>query len=194
MFYLLTNTVNLIFISSSTVLCLTPTKSILCDTLHEVFRELVCASIFSGILRNHLVQNLSDERQSHLSRHLLYHYHFSASGTLLYILIYLVPPRLHCKNPIDPRHVTIRSIFLHLKIAEPEVSDATNAVRAIRISNDLYGSDTLSAYEMAKGFSKPLLADQRPLPVDKSLPLAHEELIAKVILTLRMRSNTYTNY
>ena len=49
------------------------------------------------------------------------------------------------KNPIEPRHRTIRSIFLGLKNAEPSVSDALHSVRAIRISNDLYGSETLSA-------------------------------------------------
>ena len=105
-----------------------------------------------------------------------------------------VPPRRHCKNPIEPRHGTIRSIFLRLKNSDVNVSDELHAIRAIRISNDLYGSDTLSAYEMAKGFSKPLIVDQRPIPIDDSLRAAHDELIAKRKLTLIMRSNKFLTF
>lgn len=102
-----------------------------------------------------------------------------------------VPPRRHCINPIDPRHGTIRSIFLRLKSAEPQKPDRLHTIRAIRISNDLYGSDTLSAFEMKKGFSKPLISSQRPIPVDEELHTAHDELIAKRKLTLIMRTNTF---
>lgn len=102
-----------------------------------------------------------------------------------------VPPRRHCKNAIEPRHGTIRSIFLRLKSADSKTSDSLHAIRSIRISNDLYGSDTLSAFEMAKGYSKPLVANQRPIQVDAELQAAHDELIAKRKLTLIMRSNTF---
>lgn len=98
-----------------------------------------------------------------------------------------VPPRRHAKNAIEPRNRTIRSMFLRLKNAEPDLSDNLHAIRAIRISNDLYGSDTLSAYEMAKGFTKPLCVDQKPRPVDEELRNAHDELIAKRKLTLILR-------
>lgn len=104
-----------------------------------------------------------------------------------------VPPRRHQKSPIEPRHSTIRSIFLRLKSASPSTSDALHAIRAIRISNDLYGLDKMSAFEMAKGFSKPLMINQKPIPVDDELRIAHDELIAKRKLTLILRSNATTN-
>lgn len=85
----------------------------------------------------------------------------------------------------------MRSIFLRLKNSEPSLSDALHAIREIRIYNDLHGADALSAFEMAKGYSKPLLANQRPLPVDDELQKAHNELIAKRKLTLILRSNVY---
>ena len=102
-----------------------------------------------------------------------------------------VPPRRHCKNPIDPRHGVIRSIFLKLKHAEPDVSDELHAIRSVRMSNDLYGTDTLSAYEMAKGYTKPVIAGQLPIAVDDELQKAHEELIAKRKLTLILRSKVF---
>lgn len=77
-----------------------------------------------------------------------------------------VLPHRHVKIPIEPRHRTIRSMFLRLKHSEPYVTDSLYAVRAIGISNDLYWSDTLSTYQMAKVFSKPLSIDQKPIPVD----------------------------
>lgn len=104
-----------------------------------------------------------------------------------------VPPRRHSKNPIEPRYCIIRSIFLRLKHSEPNVSDYLHAVRAIRISNDLYRSDTLSAYEMAKGYTKPLSVGQKPIPVDDELRNAHDELIAKRKLTRILRSNVYSS-
>lgn len=91
-----------------------------------------------------------------------------------------VPPRRQAKDPIEPRHRTMRSILLRSKHSEPDVTDSLYTVREIRISNDLYGSDTLSAYEMAMGFYKPLSIDQKPIPVDEKLRNAHDELIAKL--------------
>lgn len=103
-----------------------------------------------------------------------------------------VPPRRHAKNAIEPRHRTIRSIFRRLKHSEPDTSESIHAIRAIHISNDLYGSDTLSAYEMAKGFTKPLCVNHKPIPVDDELRNAHDERIAKRKLTLILRSNVYS--
>lgn len=60
----------------------------------------------------------------------------------------------------------MKSIFSRPKNSEPSISDALYAVHAIRICNGLYGSDTLSAFEMAQNYSKPLLANQLPIPVD----------------------------
>lgn len=38
-----------------------------------------------------------------------------------------VPPRRHSKNAMEPRHRTIRSIFLRLKHAEPDTSDTCDS-------------------------------------------------------------------
>ena len=73
-------------------------------------------------------------------------FHNQLCGKLLEIkdiIMRPVPPRRHCKNPLEPRHGTIRSIFLRLKSADTTTSDAIQAIRAVRISNDLYGSDTV---------------------------------------------------
>lgn len=63
--------------------------------------------------------------------------------------------RNHQNNALEPQHGVIRSIFLRLKSAHPEENSALLAVLAVTISNDLYGSDIASAFELAKGFSKP---------------------------------------
>lgn len=77
-----------------------------------------------------------------------------------------LPPRLHQKNTIESKYGTIRSIFLRLKGSDDKVLYAVLVIGAIRISNNFYGYDTLSSFEMANGFSKPLLPNQGPIPVD----------------------------
>lgn len=104
----------------------------------------------------------------------------------------LVPLLRHWKNPNDPRHGTIRSIFLRLKYANQNLSDAVHAFRAIGILNVSYGLDILSAYEMAKGFFHPILVSEQPVPVDHELRVAHGELIAMYKLKLIMRQNVYS--
>ena len=74
-----------------------------------------------------------------------------------------VPPRRHHKNSIEPKNRTIRSIFLRIKNENPKISDELASVRSIRISNDLYGSDTLSSFEMARGFTKPIHEGCKPI-------------------------------
>lgn len=58
----------------------------------------------------------------------------------------LVPQRHHLKNMIEPNNGPILSLFLRLKASDDKVLDALLAIRAIQISNDLYGSDTLSSF------------------------------------------------
>lgn len=57
------------------------------------------------------------------------------------------------------------SIFLLLKHAGLKTGSVEHAIRDIKIFNNLYGSDTLSASEMAKGISQTLMANQRPILV-----------------------------
>ena len=73
------------------------------------------------------------------------------------IAIRPVPPGRHSKNNIESKHRVIRSIYLKLKHAAGPEHDAVKAsYKAVSISNDLYGNDTMSAFELAKGFTKPL--------------------------------------
>lgn len=83
--------------------------------------------------------------------------------------IRLVPPRRHCNYAIEPRQCMIRSVFLRLQHGKPTVIDALHSIRSICIYNDLYVSDTVSAYEMAKGFTKSLCISQRPIPIEEKL-------------------------
>lgn len=67
-----------------------------------------------------------------------------------------VPPNRHNTNAIESKHGIIRSIFLKLTNAHPDLPKDLLAQRAVSISNDLYGNDTMSAFELAKGYTKPI--------------------------------------
>lgn len=82
------------------------------------------------------------------------------------------------KNTIEPRQGSIRSVFLRLKYADLDTAGTGQAVTAIKISKGLYGSYVLSAFEMAKGFSNPLMENEQQIPVHKTVGGAHDELIA----------------
>ena len=68
-----------------------------------------------------------------------------------------VPPHRHSKNAIESKHGIIRSVFLKMKHAPPDVSHELLAMRAVSVSNDLYGNDLMSSFELAKGFTKPVI-------------------------------------
>lgn len=90
----------------------------------------------------------------------------------------LVPPNLHSKNPLESKHGVIRSIFLKLRNAEPDVSPELHACRAVAISNDLYGNDVMSSYELAKGYTKPV-SEGGVKSIPQEIVDAHEKLQAK---------------
>lgn len=46
---------------------------------------------------------------------------------------------------------------MKLKDASPDEQPEVHTFRAVTISNDLYGKEFMSAFEMAKGFTKPIL-------------------------------------
>ena len=56
------------------------------------------------------------------------------------------------------------------------------------ISNDLYGNDTLSAFELAKGFTKPVMSNQALSLVPHDVITAHEQLQARRKLALILKS------
>lgn len=94
-----------------------------------------------------------------------------------------VPPRRHYENLIEHKHGIIRTIYLRLNNAAPDENPKLHSVSADRISNEMYGSDTLSAYEIAKGFAK--LNDFSFLfkATIFELIYAHDEINAKQNLT-----------
>lgn len=72
------------------------------------------------------------------------------------IKLLTVPSGQHSKNAIESKHGIVRSIFLKLVYASPNKQNEVLAVRAMSISNDLYGNDVMSSFEQAKGFTKPI--------------------------------------
>ena len=102
-----------------------------------------------------------------------------------------IPPRRHNKNVIESKHRIIRDIYLRLRSATDENNtSALLVVQALRISNDLYGSDVMSAQELAKGYTRPLAADKFPVPIPDEILAAHEQLLSKRKLTLILRSKS----
>lgn len=104
-----------------------------------------------------------------------------------------VPPLRHQKNTIEPNNGSKQSIFLRSKSADDKLSDSVLAIRAIRISNDMNGSDLFSSFKMENGFLKPLMESRRPIPVDGMLKSLHGDLIGKRKLRLISRSNSYSS-
>lgn len=104
-----------------------------------------------------------------------------------------VPPRRHHKNLLEPKHGVIRAVYLRLKSASPSENTGLLTVSAVRISNELYGSDTMSSFELAKGYTKPIDDSFFPQGVSEDIVAAHEELVAKRKLTLLLRSKATQN-
>lgn len=103
----------------------------------------------------------------------------------------LVPPRRHSKNPLESKHGIIRSIYLKLRVADPEGSSELHALRAVAVSNDLYGNDVMSSFELAKGFTKPV-ADGSVCTIPEDVVDAHNRLQAKRKLALILKSKATT--
>lgn len=65
-----------------------------------------------------------------------------------------VPARKNNIKSFEGKYRIIRSIFLRLSSADPNVHDAIYTVTAVRISNDLYGNDVTSAYGFDTGHTR----------------------------------------
>lgn len=78
---------------------------------------------------------------------------------------------------LESKHCVIRYIFLRLIDHNPQLSVSLAVQQAVRISNDLYGSHVLSAYELAKGLTRP--HGSTPLALPPDLFEAQETLVAK---------------
>lgn len=100
-----------------------------------------------------------------------------------------VPTRRHHKNVLESKHGVIRAIYLRLKSASPSSVPGLLAASAVRISNEMYGSETMSSFELAKGYTLPVDANGLPQVTPPELIQARDTLVAKRKLTLMLRSH-----
>ena len=101
-----------------------------------------------------------------------------------------VPPGRHSKNSIESKPNVIRSMYIRLKESAGDGHDASVAsYKVVSISNDLYSNENLSAFELAKGFTKPIINSPKSNFVPQSLLKAHEEPKARRKLALILKSN-----
>ena len=94
-----------------------------------------------------------------------------------------IPARRHNKNVLESKHKIIRDIFLRIKSEDGNISDTLAAQQSIRISNDLYGNDLCSSYELAKGFTRPVESGKIPKTIPQDILKARDILLAKESLT-----------
>lgn len=99
-----------------------------------------------------------------------------------------VPSKKKHMSTSEPKHGTIRSIFLRVASAFPDLDKRLLVFQALQVSNDLYCSKTLISFEMAKGFTKPVCAGQSVSTVPDELTPAQDTVLAKRKLDLILRS------
>lgn len=92
------------------------------------------------------------------------------------ILFRPTPTCRHYKNLLEPKHGVIRAIYILLKSTSPSVSPTLNGITAMRISNELYGSDTLSSFEISKEYSKTVDQCYFPTSISEKLVHANDDL------------------
>lgn len=86
------------------------------------------------------------------------------------------PPYCHIKNTIESRHLFIRDIFVHLCLEYRHVNQKLLACKAVRISNNLYGNDVSSAYELVKVYLR-VIHEVLPFALPDSIHEGHEDLV-----------------
>ena len=107
-----------------------------------------------------------------------------------------IPPRRHNKNVIESKHKIIRDIYLRIKHSNEDNNLSNDEVlvqQALKISNDLYGNDTCSAFELAKGYTRPVQPGMFPVYIPDELIEAREQIHAKRKLVLILRSKSITD-
>lgn len=65
-------------------------------------------------------------------------------------------PRRQSKYPLQPKNRVLRKIFIRFKSTHKHVSPQLLNIIAVQISNELYGTDKMKSFELAKGFTKPV--------------------------------------
>ncbi len=101
-----------------------------------------------------------------------------------------IPARRHNKNALESKHKIIRDIFIRLQSESDPSPEAMRAQQAIIISNDSYGNDVCSAYELAKGFSRPIETETTPKIIPVEIMKARDAIMAKRKLNLILRSKS----
>lgn len=107
--------------------------------------------------------------------------------TLTFVLSHRVGTK---KTPLN-LHAVILSIFLRLRHAEPLITADILAIQAVRISNDLYGTDVISSFEMAKGLHRPVIGDAEVKSVPHEIVEAHVDIKARRKLNRILRSHSH---
>lgn len=114
---------------------------------------------------------------------------FKSYADKLGIQIRPVPPGRHSRNPIESKHNIIRSVYLRLKeAAGTDFAPKLAAQKAVSISNDLYGNDIMSAFELAKGFTNPVASKPQECIVPDDVRDARDKMQARRKLALILRS------
>ena len=102
-----------------------------------------------------------------------------------------IPPRRHNKNVLESKHRIIRDVYLRLKDGQKDQHTPNESLfvqQALRISNNLYGNEVMSAHELAKGYTYPIVIGTSPVPVPDEIVSAQDQLTAKRKLMRIMRS------
>lgn len=98
---------------------------------------------------------------------------------------------------LESKHRIIRDVFERLKTSIPHDDraciSALNSRRALRISNDLYGNEVLSVYELEKGHPRSIEVEKSPELLTQDLFAANGTLLAKLKLTFMLRSKQPRN-
>ena len=99
-----------------------------------------------------------------------------------------IPASRHNKNVLESKHKILRDIYLRCKDDDSNVNEKQIAQQSIRMSNELYGSEVCSAFELAKGFTRPIQPGSELKFVPDGVINARDTLIAKRKLNLTLIS------
>lgn len=91
--------------------------------------------------------------------------------------IHDAPPRRHSKNDLESKQSVVRSGFLRLLDATVYISRKVAAQHALRRSSILYENSIVTAFEMARAFSRPLI--NIPHTLSDDINKAQKDLMSK---------------
>lgn len=101
----------------------------------------------------------------------------------------------HSENPIESKYAIIRGKYLGIQNDAQDNFDGERAsYMAVTISNTLYGNDTMSAFELAKGLTKPVLNNPEATVVPDNLVQAQEKLKARRKLAMILKCKSTTSF